>query len=661
MNFFAHQDRARRNTLLLIGLFLLAVIAIVIAVNLVVGLAFGLLDSTTGSGPNTGAWVGISFATLALIGGATTYRVSSLGGGGSVVAEAMNGTPVPPDTTDPQLRRLRNVVEEIALASGVATPAIYVMEDEQGINAFAAGYAPTDAAVAVTRGTLNHLNRDELQGVIAHEFSHIVNGDMRLNIRLMGVLFGILVIGVIGRFLLRSGGRARIRSSGSRNNRGGVMALGLALMVIGYVGVFFGRLIKAGVSRQREFLADASAVQFTRQPQGIAGALKKIAALNRGSRLRAADTEEVSHMLFANGVRSFSRMLATHPPLESRIRAIEPNFRTEEIEELARALARREAAAAAVEKSSEKDEPRGFPGALPGLGELPGMGGGAIPGAVLTGAVLADLEQPDPERLQQAGALIDSIPQALYEAVHEVDGVVPALLVLLLGADSATRAQGLAHLDGRISAPARARVDELLEHVDRLTPMQRLPLLELAVPALRRRSPESLKALLPLVEELIHLDGKITVFEYALGRLLAKHVDDILQPRRALPGGRRRLRDCHDALVDLFSVLAHHGHADEASARQAFTAGIAKLLPMNVPDYRPPEAWVAALDRSLAAVDGLELLIKQGVIEGLATTVTHDGEVTVAEAELLRVICACLHVPVPPILPTVAPPQRSRP
>lgn len=322
MNFFEHQDKARNQTRKLVVLFTLAVVAIMVSVNLVLLAVFAYSNTEAmATQPSVlsreflmshlDVMLLISLLTGGLIGMASLIRSQKLKAGGSVVARQLGGTPVEPETRDPLKRRLRNVVEEIAIASGVPVPDIYVLEEESGINAFAAGYSTSDAAVAVTRGTLETLNRDELQGVIAHEFSHIHNGDMRLNIRLMGILFGILALTIVGRILMYSGHGGRGRKGG-----GGVVFAGLAIMLIGYIGVFFGRWIKASVSRQREYLADASAVQFTRQPQGIGGALKKIAAAQAGSKLEA-DTEEVGHMLFASGLAS--RMMATHPPIIEQI------------------------------------------------------------------------------------------------------------------------------------------------------------------------------------------------------------------------------------------------------------------------------------------------------------------------------------------------------
>src|SRR4249919_3133461 len=327
MNFFEHQAAARRNATWLVLLFALAVAGIVTAVDLAVWLVFASSDPLPGE---TGAMlVFTSLLTLGVIGLGSLYRIATLRGGGESVALQMGGVAVPEHSSDFHLRRLRNVVEEIAIASGVPMPKLYVLEHEAAINAFAAGYAPSDAVVAVTRGALERLNRDELQGVIAHEFSHVLNGDMRLNIRLMGVLFGILMLAIIGRKVLQHG-----RFGGRNKGAGAVLVAALIAMIVGYVGLFFGRMIKASVSRQREKLADASAVQFTRQTSGLAGALKKIGGLDEGSRLNERnDAEEVSHMLFGDGV-GFSGLFATHPPLIERIQELEPSFRPENLRAL---------------------------------------------------------------------------------------------------------------------------------------------------------------------------------------------------------------------------------------------------------------------------------------------------------------------------------------
>ena len=328
MNFFESQDAAKRNTGKLIFLFALAVISLILVTNLMVMFIFGVFSSemTSMAASNSislrweiFAAVGVGVALVILVG--SLYKIAALSGGGSRIAEMMDGRLLVSGSDDFKERRLLNVVEEMAIASGTPVPPVYVME-EKGINAFAAGYSPSDAVIGVSRGALNTLSREQLQGVIAHEFSHILHGDMRINIRLIGVLHGIMVLGIIGYHLLRSGSRSR-RSKDS----GGIVALGLGLVVVGYVGTFFGNLIKAAVSRQREYLADASAVQFTRNPEGIAGALMQIGQHSEKSYLQHPGSNEISHALFEEGsVMAMSRLYATHPPLEERIGAILPNW-----------------------------------------------------------------------------------------------------------------------------------------------------------------------------------------------------------------------------------------------------------------------------------------------------------------------------------------------
>ncbi|MGQ9592640.1 MAG: M48 family metallopeptidase, partial [Planctomycetota bacterium] len=338
MNFFEHQERARKKTQLLVFLFALAVVGIGLGIYLTLLLVLGLArpeaEWTAGApvvrSQPVSLWQPQLFfwslgGTAAFVGLVSLFRTATLKQGGGVVARMLGGRLVSRDTRDLAEKRLLNIVDEMAIASGIPVPEVYVLDGESGINAFAAGFSTDQAAVAVTRGTLETLDRDELQGVIAHEFSHILNGDMRLNIRLIGILFGILAIAVTGRFILRStAGRSSRRGKGS----GAIVLLGLALMLIGYIGVVVGRMIQAAVSRQREFLADASAVQFTRNPHGIGGALLKIAQHLYGSALESPRAAEVSHLLFGEGSRpSFlASVFATHPPLEERVRRIDPSL-----------------------------------------------------------------------------------------------------------------------------------------------------------------------------------------------------------------------------------------------------------------------------------------------------------------------------------------------
>jgi Zn-dependent protease with chaperone function len=323
MDFFAHQQKARKSTKVLVVYFGIAVVCIIASVYFASLLIFHGFDTRQAGNAATQdlvLWDAMLFlrvvlGTLGVVIIGSLYKTAALAKGGSAVAESLGGRLVDPDTTHPDERKLRNVIEEMAIAAGVPLPKIYVLDHETGINAFAAGHTPNDAAIGVTAGCVTLLDRDELQGVIGHEFSHILNGDMRLNLRIMGVLFGILCLSVIGRVLIYSRGGDRGKSP--------LMLLGLALMFIGAIGVFFGRLIQAALSRQREFLADASAVQFTRNPAGLSAALQKIGGA--GSQVHSAHAGEASHLFFSNGLgKPFLGALATHPPLDKRIRAIDP-------------------------------------------------------------------------------------------------------------------------------------------------------------------------------------------------------------------------------------------------------------------------------------------------------------------------------------------------
>jgi Zn-dependent protease with chaperone function len=631
MNFFERQQAVRRLSRRLVALFVLAVAGIVAAVDMVVLAAMGF--ARTPPDELAGPLVLSSLATLAVIGLASLARVAGLRDGGGAVAQKLGAMRVPEDTADPSLRRLRNVVEEIAIASATPVPEIYVLEREAGINAFAAGWSPSDAAVAVTRGAIERLNRDELQGVIAHEFSHILNGDMRLNIRLMGLLFGILVLGILGRKVLEHGRFAR--SGRDSKGAGGVMLVALAVMLIGYIGVFFGRLIKAGVSRQREYLADASAVQFTRQTRGIAGALKKIGALPDGSHLSRPETEEVSHMLFGEGV-GLASLFATHPPLLRRIQALEPSFRGEHLEALSRQWLR--------------DPPSGLAeDAALGLSAAASTPRGEEASAIVPTAVVSQVGLPDDMDMALAGELLAAVPQRWKTLARASDTAMPLLFALLYSTDAAVREHqqfGLAARHGQtLAAEVAAYADGLVSLPARL----RLPLAELAFPALRRLPRPVLDDFSDSVYALVHADGEVSVFEYCLGHLLRTQVHEALDPARHWRAGRRKLSQVQAEVGTLLALLAQAGHAGPDTARRAFHASVDRVLPHRHLAFSPPTD-VRALDALWGPLDELQPLAKSLLVEALVVAVSHDGVVTTAEAELLRTVCAVLHCPLPPAL-----------
>jgi Zn-dependent protease with chaperone function len=681
MDFFAQQAKVRRSSRNLVWLFAAAVLAIVAAVDLVCAFVLGV-------GLRPLPLLGIAVAVVAVIGLCSAYRVASLAGGGAAVAREMNAVEVPADTTNPQWQRLRNVIEEVAIASGVPVPEIYVMQDEPGINAFAAGYTPTDAAVCVTQGCLDKLNRDELQGVIAHEFSHVLNGDMRLNIRLMGLLFGIMAIWVVGRFLMWGGyfglGDGRRRRGGGSS--GQVALAGIALLAIGAIGVFFGRLIQAAVSRSRESLADASAVQFTRQTSGIAGALKKIAVFEEGSALQTPRKDEVRHMLF--GDAEASSWFATHPPITERIKALEPGFKPEELDAYVKQWlaagndpdnielfptmhpwekAVLDFARADGDVDISTAPPAGAPrgGAIGGVVPVPGAvqdaagGGAAIGGvvpargaelAITAAAVTAQVASPGTDDYQAATELHAQIPIALGAAARDPRGALAVVFALAISEHPDLQARQVQAVAQAFDAALGDAAHGLVAQMANLHPMLRLPLAQLAFPALKRRPRPEVDRFVQTLDGLIHADGRVDLDEYCLAKLVQAQVVAALDPAAGFKPGTLKLNDTQDELRDLAALLAHFGNDDDGTAQHAFQAAMHDALPGASILYALPEDWQAALDRALATLDRLTPEGKQLTVRALTRAIAADGKVTVAESELLRVTCAVLGCPLPPLL-----------
>jgi Zn-dependent protease with chaperone function len=635
MNFFKRQDEARRASRRLVVLFGLAVVVVVASVDLVVFLLMRQGEAHAhGYMPPLTEWlamhprmvVGTTLVVLAIIVLASVYKTMLLGGGGGVVARSLGGVRISADTTDPLQRRLLNVVEEMAIAAGVPMPEVYLLEQESGINAFAAGHNASNAAIGVTRGTLTTLNRAELQGVIAHEFSHVLNGDMRLNVRLMGLLFGLLVIALIGRTVLR--GATRVRG----DRKGGVMIvvlIALAVLIIGYIGLFFGRLIQAAVSRSRESLADASAVQFTRDPSGLRGALVKIGASTAGSRLGNPEVEEVAHMLFAPGL---SRFFATHPPLLVRLKAIDPRFDPKEID---RARARIAAAGAEAEAATATVQAADAMSII----ELPAAAPAMV--AQLVG-------NPGTAHMQLAREIRESLPEAVVAAGRHPQSARALLLALALDSNPEIRARQKQVIALRLSAEIAAMTAALEPQVDALEPEQRIPALLRGFPTLRQLTHEERVQLMACLNGMLSRDAEVSLHSYVLRKLAQMHLRDDLNPR-ARPA-RLTLQAVHQDAQVLFSVLAQHGHADETTARRAYEAGMHHLFPRARPSYGLPGPWAPALDLALSRLDQLAPIGKEQLVEAMVATVTHDQQLTMGEAELLRAVCASLHCPLPPLV-----------
>jgi Zn-dependent protease with chaperone function len=637
MNFFEQQEHARRQTRTLIILFVLAVIAIVVAVNLVAALLWIWAQGGTLSGPNyypNGFFLANTLITVGLIVGGTLIETFNLREGGEAVAQMAGGRMVSPATQDLQERRFLNVVEEMAIASGIACPKVYVLDREDSINAFAAGYNPNEAVVAVTRGTLNRLTRDELQGVVGHEFSHILNGDMRLNIRLIGVLFGIQMIAGFGRHLLEFG--ARFAAPRSRNDKGPslqlvMLALGVALFVIGYIGIFFGRLIKSAVSRQREFLADASAVQFTRNPDGIGNALRKIGGLSRradsASRIHHPNAEHLSH-LFLSAIKPslLSGMFATHPPINERLRRI--FGRSVELLEAPELEAQQPVAEALPDIPYVAAGFAGAESAMPGAAA-------AAPGIASHGADSAPRLAPD-----------------LENALHDPQ-VACAVIYALLLERGAERDLQMAVLQAEVPQQARF-AGYLADLIDHLPKSARLPLLDLATPALRELSPVDRASLLATVDKVISADNKITLAEFVLQTVLARRLDP--HAGRATPVTFSGITSLKDECAMLLSLVAHVTASAGAPVRQETPAHAFMRGASGLPELALTRENLLAISgigfsnvkRALDCTNRLAPLAKPALIKALLAVASPDGKLPIAAADIVRAICAALDAPVPP-------------
>jgi len=634
MDFFAAQDRARGQTRLLVAYFILGVAGLIVALYAVVmaGLVIDQqhfqpqradynYDAAAMGAPNLWrpdifAWVGLG--TLGVVGVACMTKIAELRSGGGAVALSLGGAPVSRDTTDIAERRFLNIVEEMALASGVPVPEAYVLEQE-GINAFAAGFRPENAAVTVTRGALRNLSRDELQGVIGHEFSHVLNGDMRLNVELIGAVFGLVVITVIGRELLfvvgRSGGGRSSNGKGA-DPRLVLLFLGLALIVLGWLGVLFGRLIQAAVSRQREALADASSVQFTRNPEGLAGALKKIGGLPEGSQVKHAHVEETAHLFFAPALHT---LFATHPPLEQRIRALEPNWDGKFIE--------------VGDAEETADAPaRGIaPAGRPGPVRAESL---VLAASVAAAAGLAGVRN-----------WRENLPPAVQQALASPAGCRALVLALTLDEGEAARQAQVQQL--RVSRePAAEAAAQLAEAVHATDAGRRLPLLELALAGLAGTSVAERATLLARMRELVWLDHVVMLHEFALLRVAEYR----LKPRQAPVVGSSDPRAYARDVAAVLSALAYAGTEDDAPAAAAFQHGLAGLpeLAGGVALIPRAEATLERVSVACGRLEGAPFSFKKQLLEAGAQVVAEDGVVQPAEAELLRALAASLGCPLPP-------------
>jgi Zn-dependent protease with chaperone function len=572
--------------------------------------------------------IGAAVTVVILLGSA--YKILALSGGGSRIAEMLDAELIVNDSGDLRRQRLLNVVEEMAIASGTPVPPVYLL-NEEGINAFAAGYKPGDAIIGVTRGAIEKLNREQLQGVIAHEFSHILNGDMKLNIRLIGLLHGILLIGMIGYYILRS-------TSHSRRSRdsGGAAILGLGLVIIGYAGTFFGNLIKAAVSRQREYLADASAVQFTRNPDGIAGALKRIGGDAVGSIIENPAGVQISHALFSEGIKTwFGSLYATHPPLVKRIYNIQPGWDGEFD------YSKPAETGPAAEEPARMQQPSG---------ERQVLTMAAIATAMTSGTVAELTGQPTTSQLEYARHLINDLPPEFVSAVNDPYAARAVIYYLVLDKDKTLHNQQLQHLKSAADTGVYEETMKLLLAGYELKKEYRLPLVDMALATLHQLSAKQYSLFRENLDMLIEIDKKISLFEWSIRKIVFHHLDPVFAMKAGTTRQNLELKQTKSACALLLSVLIYSGKQQGINDSDVFNRAIDEpgmdgisLLPKNAIRL---DQLNSALDR-LAQLKPLE---KPRLLKACAIAITADQQITSDEVEIYRAISAIIDCPVPPLV-----------
>ncbi len=651
-NFFEHQDEARRTTTYLIFLFgcaiaftILAMYATCIAIAVQSGTVQDLWQPV---------WLGITALSVCLIVACGSLRkMFALRGGGRAVAQSLGGQLVRQDTSNLQERELLNVVEEMAIAAGIAVPEVYLLP-ETSINAFAAGLTPNTAVIGVTQGSLTLLNRDQLQGVIGHEFSHIVNGDMALNLRLMGLVHGLLFIHLLGREFLFS--RHRRASDRDSNGGGAWLAFACSMMVIGAIGWIFGQLIKSAVSRQREFLADASAVQFTRNPEGIADALRCIARQSQRPQMSSGEAEAASHLFFNNvsALSAFASAFSTHPPLAERIRRLGTGS-SAQAQVASRPLVGNKGAAFPVALSSHNPINQlsnvGAVSSFAAAGATRSIDQPKAPHNLTPDAIIADIGVVTPAHLTQAQSLLNHLPQPLLQTVRSQPGAVAVCYGLLLDVDTKVRSR-----QKQIISDSSLKVYALLESIepllDQVPVRSRLPLLELCISALKQLKPEVAAQFFIRVKALVKADGKLSLSEFALQSVLQYRLAPYFQPEKPSAESASRLTDIWPDSLLLISALAKVGQHEHSQIDYAFRCGIQQLpgatkqpMPTELPTCTLPN-----LGKVLRRLRQTDPKLKQSIAQACAHTVLIDGQTTDQEAELLRAILIALGCPVPPFI-----------
>ncbi len=644
MDFFGNQELARKNTALLVALYLLSIALIVFGVYAVTWFALPFFGVGKNQFWDIELLLWVSVITSAVIVSGSIYKMHQLSeGGGEALARMLGGARLTPDIDRPLERRLLNVVEEMAIASGLPVPAVFVLE-QAGINAFAAGFSSRDNIIGVTRGAIEMMSRDELQGVIAHEFSHILNGDTRMKMRMMGVLYGIEMVGDIG-IALMTFRRATIRHrTGRQYDVGspylGLVILGLLLFSIGTLGMILADFIKRAVLRQREYLADAAAVQFTRNPEGVAGALKVIGGFKEGSRINHAAAYKASHFFFSNALSSWLSQdwWATHPPLVDRIKRIDPSFngKIETVNTRHRLLA--------VETQAQS---------VMGFAEIvAGKMGNSEVATLGVDQLIGNIGNPSWEHLKVAEAIAARIPDRLKKFSHEPYTARAVVYALLLDASAKARAVQLDILKEHADPAVFRETLEVQPIVGGLAPELRLPLMDIVLPTLQQLSHDQYRTFRGTVKLLIKADNKVTLFDYTIHRILLQHLDGYFSGS-SRPSTEKVYQNIDNLLGDCSCVLAMLARAGKSKVAQAYAKGMLRLDKNQRYTALPDEesCGLRQFDQALKKLRVASPAIKKQVLIACIECVVSNDHVSVDEAELLRAVADGMGVPMPPFLP----------
>ena len=650
MNFYKSQDEARKKTKLLVFYYILAIVATVLFMYALLSLVYVHVVGGEGAqfdvnGQPLDFWqkyldfyrfMVVSGVTIAVILMGSAYKSMQVSAGGGVVASSLGGRLVDPSTNDAEERQLLNIVEEMAIASGVPVPQVWVIDADRGINAFAAGTEPGNAVIGVTRGTIQRLNRAELQGVVAHEFSHILNGDMKMNIRLMCMLHGLLLLSIIGYSLMRISfftGSSRNRSKEGAGVGVALVVSGICIIVVGTVGAFFASLIQAAISRQREYLADASAVEFTMDPNGIAGALKKIGGCAYRGNVSAPAASELEHMFFApSGM--FNYGMASHPPLEERIGLIEPDwdggFEESSIRD--------------VESSVKLQKAQQRPS-----NPLDNFG----MGAVVAGAMLDGLGESSQTNIGRGQKVLNGLDASWIHACHDKYQAQLLIYGLLLAEDGKLKQSEVSHLKNAIGQQMTDLALGWQSALMEIHSSKKIALIDIAIPTLRQLSSLEYDRFIELTQWLIRSDSNVDLFEFMLQKMLQRHLDAHFKGQRRITMKHRSLGTLNHPTNIVLSTLAGVGAKSEQALREAYAAATELLQEYGCPKSHilpPDQCGIGRIDEALAEIECATPMVKKQFLLVCGKVVMLDGEVTSREAELLRATADAIGCPIPPFV-----------